>query len=60
MRATKIVSGVGAAAAAQWGAARLLTVMTQRATSMETEHEVVQIPRQRAAAEEPAAVQPAS
>ena len=35
MRATKIVTGVGAAAAAQWGAARLLTVMTQRAAALE-------------------------
>ena len=55
MRATKILAGVGAAAAAQWGAARLLTVMTQRATDLE--HEVVDVPRQRRPAAEPATAQ---
>ena len=43
MRATEIVAGVGAAAAAKWGAARLLTVMTQRAVELETP--VVPAPR---------------
>jgi hypothetical protein len=52
MRTAKIVTGVGAAAAAQWGAARLLSVLTQRATALEIGQETPPLPRQRRPADE--------
>lgn len=57
MRTTRILAGIGAAATAQWSAARLLATMTQHAAELETPAD---LPRQRRARDETSAVRPAS
>ena len=56
MRTTKILAGIGAAATAQWSAARLLAGMTRRAAERETPT----IPQQRTARDEATVPRPAS
>jgi hypothetical protein len=57
MRTTKILAGIGAAATAQWSAARLLATMTQHAAEMESAQVA---PRQRAPHHEATVARPAS